>query len=275
MVKNLPAMQETWVQSLVWEDPLEKGMAAHWSILAWTKQPGGLQSMGSQRSDVTEWQPHTHNTQIYVIHKAILYYTYSFSIHNIMYEHINITSDINIANYILYYNIQVFNMYNIKQCTRLFFWWFQTVYWWHIQIHICFLPHLLILLPYIQQELQTSLFNSHKTTLTLFSVLLLWSAPCSCQHLPSEPAAGIHTSTFLSSPHYSELLNTSCWTSAVSPRRCPCVPFLQPLPRPTPSSLLSGPLAPLIFTIFSLVSIVQTVTTPKDAYVTSKYVSMV
>ena len=39
-----------------------------------------------------------------------------------MYEHINITSDINIANYILYYNIQVFNMYNIKQCTRLFFW---------------------------------------------------------------------------------------------------------------------------------------------------------
>ena len=51
--KNLPAMQETWVQSLGWEDPLEKGTAAHSSILAWripwTEEPGGLQSMGSQR----------------------------------------------------------------------------------------------------------------------------------------------------------------------------------------------------------------------------------
>ena len=53
MVKNLPAMQETWVQSLGWEDPLEKGTAAHTIILAWkipgTEEPGGLQSMGSQR----------------------------------------------------------------------------------------------------------------------------------------------------------------------------------------------------------------------------------
>ena len=53
MVKNLPAMWETRVQSLGWEDPLEKGMATHSSILAWripwTKEPGGLQSMGSQR----------------------------------------------------------------------------------------------------------------------------------------------------------------------------------------------------------------------------------
>ena len=52
-VKNLPAMKETWVQSLGWEDPLEKGMAAHSSVLAWriswTEKPGGLQSMGSQR----------------------------------------------------------------------------------------------------------------------------------------------------------------------------------------------------------------------------------
>ena len=52
-VKNLPAMQETGVQALVWEDPLEKGMATHSSILAWripwTEEPGGLQSMGSQR----------------------------------------------------------------------------------------------------------------------------------------------------------------------------------------------------------------------------------
>ena len=53
VVKNLPAMQKAWVQSLSWEDPLEKGMATHFSILAWripwTEEPGGLQSMGLQR----------------------------------------------------------------------------------------------------------------------------------------------------------------------------------------------------------------------------------
>ena len=52
-VRGLPAMRETWVQSLSWEDPLEKGMATHSSILAWeipwTEGPGGLQSMGLQR----------------------------------------------------------------------------------------------------------------------------------------------------------------------------------------------------------------------------------
>ena len=58
MGKNPPAMQETQVQSLGGEDPLEKGMATHCSILAWripwTEEPGGLQSTGSQRSDTTE-----------------------------------------------------------------------------------------------------------------------------------------------------------------------------------------------------------------------------
>ena len=53
MVKNPPAVQETWVSSLGWEDPLEEGMATHSSILSWripwTEEPGGLQSMGSQR----------------------------------------------------------------------------------------------------------------------------------------------------------------------------------------------------------------------------------
>ena len=52
-IKRLPAMQETWVQSLGQEDPLEKKMATHSSILAWripwTEEPGGLQSTGSQR----------------------------------------------------------------------------------------------------------------------------------------------------------------------------------------------------------------------------------
>ena len=53
MVKNLPAMQETWVQSLDWKDLLEKGLATHTSVLAWkipwTEEPRGLQSMGLQR----------------------------------------------------------------------------------------------------------------------------------------------------------------------------------------------------------------------------------
>ena len=52
-VKNPPAMQETWVRSPSWEDPLEKGMATHSSTLTWripwTEEPGGLQSMRSQR----------------------------------------------------------------------------------------------------------------------------------------------------------------------------------------------------------------------------------
>ena len=53
LVKNLPAMQETWVQFLGWEDPLEKGMATHSIILAWkipwTEEPGRLQTMGIVR----------------------------------------------------------------------------------------------------------------------------------------------------------------------------------------------------------------------------------
>ena len=53
MVKSLPAMRETWVQSLGWEDPLEKEMASHSTILAWKipwmEKPGRLWSMGSQR----------------------------------------------------------------------------------------------------------------------------------------------------------------------------------------------------------------------------------
>ena len=52
-VKNPPAMQETWVRSTGWEDPLEEGMATHSSILAWripwAEKPGGLQCIGSQR----------------------------------------------------------------------------------------------------------------------------------------------------------------------------------------------------------------------------------
>ena len=70
MVKNLPAMQDTQAQSLVWEDPLEKEMATHSSMLAyripWTEEPGGLQSTGSQMLDMTEWLPHTIYLLIFV-----------------------------------------------------------------------------------------------------------------------------------------------------------------------------------------------------------------
>ena len=57
LVKTLPAMQETRIQFLGWEDPLEKEMATHFRILAqeilWTEQPGRLQSMGSQELDMS------------------------------------------------------------------------------------------------------------------------------------------------------------------------------------------------------------------------------
>ena len=60
MVKNLHAIQETWVQPMGQEYPLEKGMATHSSILAWrspwTEEPDGLQSMGSHRVNTTEKQ---------------------------------------------------------------------------------------------------------------------------------------------------------------------------------------------------------------------------
>ena len=54
LIKNPPAMRETWVQALGWEDPLKQEMVIHSSILTWeipwTEEPGGLQSMGSQKS---------------------------------------------------------------------------------------------------------------------------------------------------------------------------------------------------------------------------------
>jgi len=63
IIKNLPAMKETWVPSLSQEDSLEKGMATHSSILAWwipwTEEPGRLQSMGSQRVG-HNWATNTH-----------------------------------------------------------------------------------------------------------------------------------------------------------------------------------------------------------------------
>ena len=66
-VKHLPTMWETWVQSLGQEDPLEKGIATHSSILAWripwSEEPGRLQSMGSQRVG-HDWLTHTHQSAL-------------------------------------------------------------------------------------------------------------------------------------------------------------------------------------------------------------------
>ena len=74
MVKNLPAMQETGVQSLGQEDPMERGMANYSSVLAWripwTEEPGGLQSMGSQRVG-HGWAADTHSPC--VLHMVMVY----------------------------------------------------------------------------------------------------------------------------------------------------------------------------------------------------------
>ena len=79
MVKNLPAMQDTGVQSLGREDPLEKEVATHSSILAWRiprkEEPGRLQSMGSQRVG-HYWAIHTH-TQFMSFPKKIRYSVWS------------------------------------------------------------------------------------------------------------------------------------------------------------------------------------------------------
>ena len=56
MVKNPPAMQETWVQSLGWEDPLEEGMATHCSILSWLKNPHGQRSLAAKVNGVSKNQ---------------------------------------------------------------------------------------------------------------------------------------------------------------------------------------------------------------------------
>ena len=67
MVKNLPAMQETWVRSLRHEDPLDKEMATYSSILAWkilwTEEPGGQESMGLQRVK-HDWASNTHVSRV-------------------------------------------------------------------------------------------------------------------------------------------------------------------------------------------------------------------
>ena len=75
MVKNPPAMWETWVWSLGWKDPLEKGTATHSSILAWripwTEEPGRLQSTGSQRVR-HDWTAFTTASASYITSLTVL-----------------------------------------------------------------------------------------------------------------------------------------------------------------------------------------------------------
>ena len=72
MVKNLPAVWETWVWSLGWEDPLEEGMVTHFGVLAWrtpwTEEPGGLQSVGLQTAGL-DWAPE-HSTRCFYVFPA-------------------------------------------------------------------------------------------------------------------------------------------------------------------------------------------------------------
>ena len=69
LVKNPPAMQETWVWSLGWEVSLKKGMAAHSSILIlawrtpWREEPGGYSLRGHRESDMTEWLAQVHKSE--------------------------------------------------------------------------------------------------------------------------------------------------------------------------------------------------------------------
>ena len=73
VVKNLPTVQETWVQSLGWGDPLEKRMATDSSILVWripwTEEPGRVQSIGSQRvrPELSDFHTHKNYIQYFVI----------------------------------------------------------------------------------------------------------------------------------------------------------------------------------------------------------------
>ena len=73
MVKNLPSMQETWIQSLYQEDPLVKGMTTHSSILAWripqTDKPGRATAYGVKDSDITKQLTYTHTNMDMIINK--------------------------------------------------------------------------------------------------------------------------------------------------------------------------------------------------------------
>ena len=92
-VKNLLAVQETWVRSLGWEDPLEKKMATHSSIIAWkiswTEKPGELQSMGSQTVG-HNWATNTYLLTIFLMKssKTVKFIVYHFHLSDDVLKHI-------------------------------------------------------------------------------------------------------------------------------------------------------------------------------------------
>ena len=92
-VKHLPAMWETWVQFLVWEVPMKKGMATQSSILAWriplTGEPGGLQSMEQKELDTAEVTEHIFKA-VYIFRKRKLkIHTLNTLLHNLDFDQQN------------------------------------------------------------------------------------------------------------------------------------------------------------------------------------------
>ena len=91
MVQNPPAMWETWVWSLGWEDPLEEGMAAHFSIIAWRipmdrEEPGGLQSVRSQKVGHDWATKHSTHTKFILLSLQILVGITHFIKYTILYS---------------------------------------------------------------------------------------------------------------------------------------------------------------------------------------------
>ena len=98
-VKNPPAVQETWVGSLGWEDPLEEDMATHYSIIAWrippwTEEPGGLQSIGSQKVR-HDWAT-KHNMDLVKNFPSLMWNIHFFSFQNflLIFTRTSVTRDI-------------------------------------------------------------------------------------------------------------------------------------------------------------------------------------
>ena len=104
MVKNLPAVQETQVQFLGQEDPLEKGIPTHTSVLAWkipwTKVPGGLQSMGFTELKMTEQIPQNKKKKLWRNTKNTKYL-------NVIFRKKNKAGGIRFPDFTLYYKIAV------------------------------------------------------------------------------------------------------------------------------------------------------------------------
>ena len=119
-LKCLPAMQETWVRSLGWEDPLEKEMATHSSILAWripgTEEPGGLQPTGLQRVG-HDWVTSLYFTSLHNIERKT-----HFSYREVVYL-VVLTNVITVKRWDLELTSEMFRWvwHNLLQCLQIYF----------------------------------------------------------------------------------------------------------------------------------------------------------